>query len=471
MSDALYDELDRIFHPGSMASVGVTDKMANMGMAFLDGFTRQGFKGRLYAINPNRKVDKYESYASVADIPDRLDYAKICVKSHLVPDIIRDCVKKGVRCATIFSSGFRESGTKEGIKLEEEIISIARGTGLRLIGPNCMGIHYPDFGLAIRQDMPLGLRGGNISVAAQSGGIAISTTMALAERLVPVRKAVSYGNEIDLGAPEFLYYFARDPETKVICLYIEGTRRPDELKKAVFDAAARKPLVILKGGITDTGSRAVSSHTGAMSGAAVIWESLARQAGAALVSDFDELVDMSLLFSLSGPPAGKRIGLLTISGGFGVYATDQVAKAGFELPELTSKTKTGMEKFIDSAGTSVKNPVDMAAKFFQPAFFKDMFSTLNADDNIDCFIMIYSMEYLAWLTGQEKAISEFLVTNIIQNLKEFTKPLYIVFLHTICEDLRLVHERSFIAAGYPVFPTVQRCLDSLKRSMNYRKNR
>ena len=285
---------------------------------------------------------------------------------------------------------------------------------------------------------------------------------------MPISKAVSFGNESDLGPPEFLHYMARDSETKVICLYVEGTRRSDELKKAIFDAAARKPLIILKGGLTETGGRAVASHTGAMSGSAAIWEALARQAGAILVNDFDELVDMAFLFSLSKPPSGNRIGLLTISGGFGVYATDQVINSGFELPEFSDSVKKGVAKFIDAPGTSVNNPVDMAAKSFQPENFSEMYSTLNSDNDIDSFVIICSIEYMTFFGDNQDAILDYIFPKMIEAMKEFKKPVYIAFLHTAIEYSRLKNERAFLKAGYPVFATVQRCLTAMKRAQQYR---
>jgi acetate---CoA ligase (ADP-forming) len=144
MTDALFDEIDRIFHPRSMASVGVSDRMENMGKGFLIGFRKQGFAGRLYAVNPNRKIEDFDSAASLLDIEGPVDYVKVTVSSRHVVDVIRDCGRKGVRCATIFTSGFRESGTEEGARLEAEVLNIAREGGVRLIGPNCMGLHYPD---------------------------------------------------------------------------------------------------------------------------------------------------------------------------------------------------------------------------------------------------------------------------------------------------------------------------------------
>lgn len=464
MSQSLFEELEKIFHPRSMASVGASTSMPNMGTSFLMGYERQGFSGRLYAINPTKKLDDFETYPSVLDVPGPIDFVTICVPARLVPQIMKQCVEKGVRCVNVFSSGFRESGTIEGKALEDEVVGIAKAGGVRVIGPNCMGLYCPESGLSIRADMPL-IMDGRIGLVSQSGGVSISLAMAASEKGLGLSKVVSYGNESDLGAPEFLHYMARDPKTEVICLYIEGTRRPDDLKAAIKDATGKKPLIILKGGLTEAGSRAVASHTGALTGASELWGAIARQAGAFMTEDTDEMIDLATLFVLSRPPAGKRIGLLTISGGFGVFATDQVIKAGFEMPKLSPGTQAGLREFIDAPGTSRQNPVDMASKFFQPQYYTRMFQVFDNDPGIDAYVLVCAMEYLTLLGDQAEQMSSGLVAALIDGLGQMKKPIYVAFLHSVRDDIRGKHVRAFTDAGYPVFPTVKRCLLALQRAL------
>jgi acyl-CoA synthetase (NDP forming) len=463
MADSLFEELNKIFHPQNMAAVGAADKLGNMGMSFLIGYRKCGFRGGLYAVNPSTKAKKFETYDSVVDIPGPLDEVRVAVPAKFVPDVIRDCVKKGVRCANIFTSGFRETGTAEGIAMELEISRIAREGGVRLIGPNCMGILCPESGMSIRADMPV-MKDGRIGLISQSGGIAISLSLAARERELGLSKVVSYGNESDLGAPEFLYYLARDPKTAVICLYIEGTSRAEELVAALKDAAGRKPVIIVKGGLTAAGSRAATSHTGALTGTSEIWGAIARQTGTILVSDTEEMLDLAMLLTLKEPLPGKRLGLITISGGFGVIATDLVTKAGFEIPELAAQTQAALEKFIDVPGTSIQNPIDMAAKFFNYQAFPEIFATFDRDPNIDAFLMICAVEYLTFLSSRAGEFATFLVEAMVSAMDTMKKPTYVVLLHTIAEDIRLTQERFFIEKGYPVFPTVQRCLTAMQRA-------
>jgi acyl-CoA synthetase (NDP forming) len=389
---------------------------------------------------------------------------KVSLPAKLVPGGIRDCARKGVRSAVIFSSGFCESGTAEGAALEDELVAEARAGGVRIIGPNCMGLYCPESGMSLRVDMPV-LAGGEISLISQSGGVSNSLVMAAAERGIGFAKAISYGNECDLGPVEFLPYLARDPRTKVIAVYIEGSRHPAKFRAALAEAAAKKPVVLLKGGTTAVGSRAVSSHTGAMTGSGEVWKALVRQTGCSWAEDMDELLDLCILHSLSRPPAGRRIGLLTISGGFGVFATDQLINAGFELPPLSPVTRTRLAPLIDAPGTSMGNPVDMAAKFFQPQNYGSIFPAFDDDPNFDAYIMILANEYLAYLGKNLKSWSEFVIKSLIPALQRIQKPVYIVFVRTAAEDVRLGHERELLKARFPVFPTVARCLTALNRSM------
>lgn len=462
-----FKELDDLFHPRAMAMVGVSTGIESMGMSFLLGYRRLGFSGELYAIHPRKQIKDFPTYPSLESVPGPVDYVIVAVPALAVPEVMKDCAAKGVRCVTIFSSGFRESGTEEGRALEEEVVRIAREGGLRVIGPNCMGIHCPASGMSIRADMPK-TPPGRIGLLSQSGGISISITLMAAERGVGFSKVISYGNECDLGAPEFLRYLAEDPETAVICLYIEGSRRPEEFRSALSSAAAKKPVIILKGGTTEVGNRAVASHTGALAGSLQVWEALAKQSGAVLVHDTDEMLDLALLFALSRRP-GKRLGLFTISGGFGVFATDQVVQAGFEMPLLDHTTQQELGAFVNAPGTSLKNPVDMAAKFFQPHNYQKILTIFDRDPGLDAFLMIGAMEYLTYLDKHAADWSAFMVKALINAMKEMKKPVYVVLLHTAEENLRLIHERSFLAAGLPVFPTMSRCLLALSRARSMRK--
>ena len=464
MDDRQYEELDAIFHPRSMAAVGVAERVENMGMSFLRGYRKMGFKGPLYAIHPQKKLAKFETFPSLEAAPGPVDFVQISLPARLVPGVVRECGRKGVRAVSIFSSGFRESGTAEGEALEEELVRVAREGGVRVIGPNCMGIYCPETGMSLRGDMTVA-PDGELALLSQSGGVAISAVMAAAERGIGFCKAVSYGNECDLGPPELLPYLARDPKVRVICLYLEGTRRPEELRSALTAAAAQKPVVLLKGGATAAGSRAVASHTGALTGTGEVWRALARQAGCSWAEDLDELIDLAMLHSLSAPPAGKRIGLLTISGGFGVFATDVVAEHGFTLPEFSAETKAAMGKYINLPGTSVKNPLDMAAAIFWQGNHEPIYAPLKDDPNIDAVLVLLSIEYVHILEGfggiEPARFTKWFLKQMFKGLKAVGKPAAFVFFESIAMAQRLEYVKYIRDAGFAVFPTVERAMKAL----------
>ncbi len=459
----LIDQLDAIFAPRAMAVVGVAEKVANMGLSFLMGYRDSGFTGPQYAIHPTKTISNFETYPNLVDVPGPVDVVIICVPARAAPQVMADCAKKQVKGVAIFSSGFRESGTDEGLALEEEITAIARNNNIRVVGPNCMGFYCPASGMTIRPDMPA-VADGKIGLISQSGGVAISSIMAAAEKGIGMSKVISYGNECDLGPPELLRYLSHDNQTEVICLYIEGTRRPQELKTALQAAASRKPVIVLKGGATSRGLTAVSSHTGAMAGAGNVWTAMIDQCGGIRVEDMEEMLDVAMLFTLSAPPKNNRIGFLSISGGFGVFSTDLLTQAGFAMPGFGPEATGNLRQYIDAPGTSLGNPLDMAAQFFQPHHFKEMFQIIGSEPAMDAFILSCALEYLSFIGDKTEVFSKFMVENLIEGLREIDKPIYIVFHNTICEEIRHKHEKTLIAAGFPVYPTVPRCLNALKRS-------
>jgi len=461
-----FESIDRLFHPRAVAVVGVSDRRGNQGRFLIESMTNCGYKGKIYAVNPREKVGQWESYPRVSEIPGPVDHIIVSVPFTAVAEVIADAGKKGVRSAAMFSSGFSESGTEEGRRLQEELARVGRESGVRLIGPNCMGFYCPSTGLSFRPDMAM--VDGHIGFISQSGGVCITGIFMGADRGIGFSKAISYGNETDLGAPEFLDYFAEDPQTKIIILYIEGTKRGRLLFDALKRASSKKPVFVLKGGLTASGLRAVSSHTGALAGAGIMWEKAVRQAGAAMVNDLDELIDAAQAAQMLAKPAGRRVGLLTISGGFGVFATDLIEKAGFEMPEYSDETRADLFKIIKNPGTSVKNPLDMAASFFQPKHYPKIISALNTDKVIDLFVTLLAIDYLTFRGEGGAQWAIFLIEKLLDAFKELKKPNAIVFFQTGMNEARLTLERTIVKAGYPLYPTVERALSALDRRIRAR---
>ena len=459
-----FSDIDRLFHPRGVAIVGASKKNNNQGKMFLDAMNNPRFKGDLYVIHPTEKVKGFKSYHNLMDVPGPVDHAILSVPAAVTADVISDCGKKGVRSAALFTSGFAEEGTAEGIEMQNRLVETARKGGVRLIGPNCMGLYCPSTGLNFRHDFPM--REGHIGFIAQSGGICMTGIFIADNKRLGFSKAISYGNESDLGGEELLAYLADDPETEVILLYVEGVRDGAKFLKALKYANSKKPVVMLKGGITSTGTKAASSHTGAIAGSSEMWKAAAKQAGVPIVPSMDELFDAAQVFSRLEKPAGKRLGLITISGGFGVFATDVLAEAGLEMPYFTPKTAQILTDLIKRPGTSVKNPVDMATTFFQLKKYPEIFNSLDADENVDFFVALLAIEYLTYLEEELHGWAFVFVDHLIKAFKEMKKPVAVVFFHTILNDKRLELEKKFMDAGFPVFPTVERCAHALVRRID-----
>ncbi|MFC1896421.1 CoA-binding protein [Thermodesulfobacteriota bacterium] len=266
MTKESFDALDRLFHPRSVAVVGVSAKRKHPNRIFLDAITHLGFQGPVYAVNPGGEaLEEYETYRNLQDVPGPVDHVIVAVPSGAVMSVLEDCAAKEVKSVTVFSSGFSESGSTEGEARETSLRKWIKNQPFRLIGPNCMGIYCPKTGLGFRKDLPS--EPGGIGMVSQSGGMTITGVLLGGAKGLRFSKAVSYGNETDLSSSELLRYLAHDPETDLVCAYVEGIDSGSGLIQAMEEVTSNKPLLILKGGASESGKRAAASHTGSMAGA------------------------------------------------------------------------------------------------------------------------------------------------------------------------------------------------------------
>jgi acyl-CoA synthetase (NDP forming) len=286
-------DLDMVFNPKSVAVVGVPADSSRHSMArtYVRALVECKFNGPIYPVNPKGgEINGLKIYPNVKDVPDSVDYVISCIPATLAPQLARDCVAKGVKAIQFFTSGFGEEGTEEGKRLEAEICDIARQGGIRLIGPNCMGVYCPKSGLSYALDYST--ESGPVALICQSGGNAIYFVRHAAQRGVRFSKVVSFGNAVDVDESDLLEYLTNDTETKIIAAYIEGLKDGRRFSQVVRRAAAAKPVIIMKGGSTEAGARAVASHTGVLAGSARIWDGLLRQAGVIPASTLEELADI-----------------------------------------------------------------------------------------------------------------------------------------------------------------------------------
>ena len=463
--------IEEIIEPETIAIVGSARRNE---FYFLRSLVAAGFKGAIYPVNPHVKsAYGLKFYKSLSEIPDKIDLIICAVKAKLVPEVVREGVEKGVKCIVIFSSGFSESGTEEGRRLEKEIVEIARKRGVRIIGPNCMGIYYPEHGLSFRTD--LRRKRGPVGFVSQSGGHAIGFSLAGNDAGIFFSKVFSFGNAADVTASELIEFLTRDEKTKIIAVYIEGVKDGPRFMRAIREAALRKPVIVWKGGKTEAGSRAAASHTGAIAGSPKILDAVFTQTNAVQVESFDEILDTTLAFTYCPPVYENRVGLISISGGSGVTNSDACTKTGLEVPQLSEETRKKLGSVISGAGTSVKNPVDLAGAYLNPEAVSTTVETLGAEPYIDSIIFEVQVHYPSFLAKfvDTPELAAMIYKTISDSRKEVVeehgKPVLIAIPPIGYHEAVRIARDMFLEAKLPVFPSVDRAAKALANMARYYK--
>ena len=353
--------LEPIFHPRAVALVGVSSRQQGMSSGFLTSLLEQDFQQDhgLYPVNPKMtEVAGLPCYPSLLDTPDPVDHVISLVPAPAVPGLVDQCLEKGIRSIHFFTAGFSETGDPDLTAMERDFVGRLTGAGIRVIGPNCMGLYVPKEGLAFMGGFPT--EPGNVMLISQSGANAGDVIHGLARRAVRFSKAISYGNGADLQSHDFFDYAGDDPDTEVVTAYIEGVKDGRKFFEAVQRCAARKPVIILKGGLTGAGARAANSHTGSLAGSRDIFEALCRQTGAIRADSMDELHDLVVAVSTSTRRVqGTGVGLVGGGGGIAVLSADAIAAEGLDVPPMPEATKEQLRKYVPIAGTSINNPIDI----------------------------------------------------------------------------------------------------------------
>jgi len=348
----------------------------------------QEFRGVVYPVNPNAEaVASVKTYPSVLDIPGEVDLAVVIVPAETVQQVVEQCGQKGVRGVVVISAGFGESGA-EGVERQERLVETACSYGMRLVGPNCMGIINTDPKVNMNATFSFTFPPvGNIAFGTQSGALGLAILEYARNLNIGLSSFVSIGNRADVSSNDLLQYWEEDPATDVILLYLESFGNPRKFARVARSTTPIKPVVVVKSGRTPAGSRAAASHTGALATAEVGSEALFTQAGVIRVDTLEELFDVANLLSHQPVPSGRRIAILTNGGGPGIMTADACADRGLELPPLSEKTISGLKNFLRREASLV-NPIDMTAE----ATAKDYSQALNLlaqDDHVDTVIVIF----------------------------------------------------------------------------------
>ncbi len=463
-------DLEHIFHPRSVAVVGGSRKLIGMASYFIEELINGNFKGEIYPVNRNKtEVSGLKSYKNIRDISGPIDYVIVAVPAKHVPALMRDCAAKKVKACSIFTAGFSELGTEEGRRLEQEIAEIAKENGMRIIGPNCMGVYCPSSGLCLGTNLTH--RSGHLGLVLQSGGNAIYLSRVAPMRGAPISKAVSYGNACDVDESDLLEYFAQDDETKVIGAYIEGVKDGRRFRESLTKAAQTKPTILIKGGLTKAGAATAASHTGSLAGSGNAWTSLTRQAGAVQVNSMDELIDLALLFLYMPPLQGRRVAMVGVGGGLSVLASDIFSLEHLSLPQLSSAVKSRLQESTPSVGHIYTNPVDTTAMFFGADTLTKSIKALDAWDEIDMLALQLGYDFL---DAYPLSIRETLVHSMIEAVKAVSKP-SLMILHCVFSpeayQTYFRDQQTCWEAGLPAFPSLKRAARALNRFISYHEDK
>ena len=379
-------KLDHVFNPRSIAFVGATQGAAKWGFIVYNNIIVGGYDGKLYPVNPGRQeVLGLKAYPTVRDIPGEVDLAVLTVPARAVPSAIDDCIARGVKAAVIISAGFKELGGAAAVA-EAEIVSKAEAAGMVIVGPNGQGVCCP--GGKLYSWMPLFYPPpGNLAFICQSGNILNMLIGHVLNAGFGVSKAVSSGNEALLKTEDYYSYLAEDPDTDVIVSYIEGVDDGRRFFELARQATRAKPIVALKGGRTESGVSAASSHTGAMAVSGRLFESACRLAGITLAKTINEAGTVAASFVNRPLPRGRRVGILTGGGGLGVIAADVCSEHGLEVVELSDATLREIGRYLPDWWVP-GNPVDMVAGL-DLSIIKPILEILMESGEVDAILLIF----------------------------------------------------------------------------------
>ena len=431
--------IDCFFKPKTVVVIGASREQKKIGHIIYRNFVEGNFKGKVYPVNPNaEKILGRKCYKNVKEIKDKPDLAVISIPSGGVPKALEECGKKGIRCVIIISGGFKEIGKT---RLEEKLAKIAKKHRIRVVGPNCLGVYDPSSGVdtVFLPRYKLGRpKEGNIAFITQSGAVGSVVIDWMSRKGYKISKFVSYGNAVDVDEADLIEYLAKDRKTKVICAYFEGVEEGRKFFEITKRMAGKKPIIVLKGGTTKAGTRAVSSHTGSLAGSSEVYSAAFKQAGIIQANNMEELFDFARALSSLPRPKGNRVQIITDGGGFGVLLADHIIKNGLRLARMKKESIEALRKTMPHY-VILRNPIDLTGD----ADVERYQNALNAavkDDNVDMIGLIVLLQ-VPRLGGD-------VVDTIMNTAKASDKP---IFLISAGGEYTEVLKKTLEEAGIPTF--------------------
>jgi len=408
--------LDTIFSPQSVAVVGASTTPGKVGHDIFANILKGGYKGILYPVNPNAKsVLSVRAYPNILDIPDDVDLAIIILPPRVALKAIKEAIKKGVKGIVIVSAGFREVGG-EGLEIENQIVAICKKAGVRVVGPNCLGVINPlssvSLNASFSRRMP---KSGNISFISQSGALCTAVLDFAADRDFGFSKFISIGNKADVDELDLMRYMHDDKDTEVIMIYLEELKKGLEFVESVKEITSGDrptPILVIKSGRTTAGARAAASHTGALAGSEAVYNAIFKQAGIIRVDSIDELFDYAIAFAYKNKsetgkftrkvPGGNRVAIVTNAGGPGIVATDMTVSSGLKLAKFHEETIEALESYLPLTA-NLYNPVDIIGDAAQDRY-ENALSSVIKDEDVDGALVILTPQSMTNALGTAEAI-------------------------------------------------------------------
>lgn len=464
------ESLDAITNPSSVAVVGASKDAFKWGHMLLAAIIKGGYQGKIYPINPKEpEIEGLKVYPRLTEVPDKVDLAIIVVPANAVASVMQDCADKGVKGAVIITSGFGETGA-EGKKIENEVVEIARKGGVRFVGPNCMGICSSKAKLSALM-VPFLHEKGEVAFISQSGGYGMQLYLRASAMGVGISYFISSGNEADLTTPEYIRYFAEDDSIKVIAMYMEGLKQGREFYDIAKEVTKKKPIVVIKVGTTDVGSKTASSHTGALSGSDKIYDAMFRQAGIIRARDASEMFDVIKGLLYSPLPKGNKVGIISNSGGIAVETADSLVQNGLVIPTLSQERQKKILEVIPAFGNP-RNPVDLTASLNMNSFLKAP-DVLLSDPDIDGLITIgLGTSIMNTMFPDSKpedflGIYKWLNDQLTSTYKKYGKPVLVI---NPSADIDLEASKLLEEARIPVYTTPERAADVMAALWRRKQN-
>lgn len=434
-------DLDFLFNPRSIAVIGASGNKKKLGYLVLNNIIKFGYKGKIYPVNPKRaQIKGLECYKSVLNINRSVDLAVVILPSIIVPAAVEECGKKGVRGVIIISAGFKETGL-EGEQLENRIKSLAKEYGMRILGPNCLGVinTASHLNASFAESMP---KKWDISVFSQSGAMCTAILDWANANDIGFSKFVSLGNKSDLSETDLLKAWEKDKTSDVILGYLEGIEDGEEFLKVAGRITKKKPLVIIKSGSSDEGARAISSHTGSLAGFNEAAEAAFKHAGIIRAKNIEDLFDYCRIFSFSKIPSGKRVAVVTNAGGPGVMATDCIDSSDIlDMAYFSQKSLRELKKILPKT-SNLRNPIDVIGDA-NAARFESALQILVKDKNVDMILVILTPQVTTEVEETARAIAR---------LKRRTKkPIVASFIggNAVRPGIDILEESKIAVFGYP----------------------